>query len=87
MSLRIPLTSGLPHKFAGIDVRLRNGTIIENLAIDASGLILGKIVGGHDGIDDRPLPFQQEEIEAYRLQGGLKARLGLNKWHRIEPGK
>ena len=83
MSLRIPLSKELSHKYETVDVRLRDGSIVEDLAIDASGLILGKVVGGHDGLDESPLPFKQEDIEAYRFRAGLAARLGLAKWRRL----
>jgi hypothetical protein len=82
MNLRLPIDKTLPHNYEAVDVRLRDGSIVENLAIDASGLILGKVVGGHDGLDESPLPFKQEDIEAYRLRAGLAARLGLTKWRR-----
>ena len=79
--LRLHLAAKHPHRSSAVDVRLRDGTIVENLAVDETGLILGKVVGGQDGIDPRPLPFRQEEIEAYRRLGGFFAtRFGLTKW-------
>ncbi len=84
MSLRIPLEKVLRHKYTAVDLQLRNGSVVENLAIDASGLILGKVVGGHDGIDGSPLPFGQKDIEAYRFRAGLAARLGVAKWRRVK---
>ena len=84
MSLRIPVRKALSHKYEAVDVQLRDGSVVENLAIDASGLILGKVVGGQDGLDESPLPFKQEDIKAYRLRAGLVAWLGLAKWQRLE---
>ena len=84
MSLRIPIGKALSHEYEAVDVQLRDGSVVENLAIDASGLILGKVVGGQDGLDESPLPFKQEDIEAYRFRAGLAARLGLAKWQRLE---
>ncbi len=84
MSLRVPIDKRPSHEYAAVDVRLRDGSIVENLAIDASGLVLGKVVGGHDGLDESPLPFKQEDIEAYRFRAGLAARLGLAMWQRLE---
>jgi len=84
MSLWIPLTRTLPHDYEVIDVQLRNGSIVQHLAIDAAGIILGKVVGGHDGLDQSPLTFKQEEIQAYRFRAGLAARLGLAKWHHFD---
>lgn len=84
MSLRIPISKALPYNFEAVDVLLRDGSVVEKLAIDASGLILGKIVGGQDGLDESPLPFKQEDIEAFRFRAGLRARLGLAKWQRLD---
>lgn len=80
MSLRIPLERISPDQFAAVDLQLLDGSVVENVAVDASGLVLGKVVGGQDGIDESPLPFKQEDIRAYRLRAGIMARLGLAKW-------
>ena len=85
MSLRLPIEKGLPHKYVAVDLQLRDGSVVENLAIDGSGLLLGKVVGGQDGIDQSPLPFKQGDIQAYRLRTGLAARLGVAKWRKLEP--
>jgi hypothetical protein len=84
MSLRIPISKARLHKYEIVDVQLRDGSIVENLAIDAFGLILGKVVGGHAGLDEAPLPFDQQDIAAYRFRAGLAARLGLAKWQTME---
>ena len=84
MSLRIPISKALSRKYEAVDVQLRDGSVVEKLAIDASGVILGKVVGGQDGLDESPLPFKQEDIEAYRFRSGLTAQLGLAKWQRLE---
>jgi hypothetical protein len=81
MNLQIPLKKRLPHKFNAIDIKLRDGSVVENVAIDASGIILGKIVGGQDGIDDSPLPFRQGDIGAFRFRAGLGSRLGMARWN------
>ena len=83
MSLHVPLEARLPHKYEAVDLRLRDGTVFENLAVDAVGSILGKVVGGQDGLDERPLPFKQEDVIAYRRRAGLAARFGLARWHRL----
>ncbi len=83
MSLRIPISRTRPHKYETVDVRLNSGSVLENLAIDSSGLILGKVVGGHTGLDESTLPFEQKDIEAYRFRAGFAARLGLAKWQRL----
>ena len=57
MSLRIPINNVFQRRHQSVDLQLRDGSVVENLAIDASGFILGKVVGGHDGIDESPLPF------------------------------
>jgi hypothetical protein len=84
MNLRIPIEKALAHKFAAVDLLLRDGSVIENLAVDASGQILGKVVGGQDGVDESPLPFGQQDIQAYRFRAGLAARLGIAKWRQLE---
>ena len=83
MRLRIPIGQPLSHKYEVVDVRLQDGSIVENLVIDSFGLILGKNVGGHDGVDESTLPFEQEDMGAYRFRAGLASRLGLAKWRRI----
>ena len=84
MSLHIRLGKALSQKFGTVDVLLRDGSVVENLAIDSSGLILGKVVGGHDGLDESPQPFKQEEIKAFRFRSGLAARFGLAKWQHMD---
>jgi hypothetical protein len=81
MSLRVPIHKPLSHKYEAVDVRLGGGRIGENLAINSYGFIIGSIVGGHDGLDESPLPFKQENIEAHRFRAGLAGRLGPAKWH------
>jgi hypothetical protein len=83
MTLRIPLAGPLRAEYVAVDVRLRDGSIVENLAIDSTGLILGKIVGGHDGVDGSPLPFKQEDMGDYRFRAGLASWFGLAKWRRV----
>lgn len=83
MNLRIPLDRVLPHKYAAVDLQLHDGSVVENVAIDAAGRILGKVVGGQDGIDESPFPFSQEDISAYRFQIGLAARLGIARWRKV----
>ena len=84
MNLRIFLDKAWPHKFVAIDLRLRDGSVIENLAVNSDGFILGKIIGGQDGIDESPLSFKQEDIQAFRLRSGLLARLRIATWRRVK---
>jgi hypothetical protein len=84
VTLRIPIKKVLAHQYEAVDVLLRDGSIVENLAIDRNGLVLGKIVGGQDGINESPLPFKQEEIKAYRFRAGLAAAFGAAKWKPLE---
>jgi len=83
MNLRVPIDKPLSHEYESVDIELRDGSVVEKLAIDSSGLILGKVVGGHDGLDESPLPFNQEDIRAFRFRAGLAARIGLAKWRRL----
>jgi hypothetical protein len=84
MNLRIPINKALSRKYKTVDVLLCNGSVVQKLAIDASGIILGKVVGGQDGLDESPLPFKQGDIEAYRFRSGLRARFGLAKWQPLK---
>lgn len=79
MNLRLPIGKVLSHKCEAVDVRLRDGSVVENPASNASGLILGSVVGGHYSLDESPLPFKQWDVEAYRFRAGLAAPLGLAK--------
>lgn len=83
MSLRIPINKSLHHQFETVDLLLSDGSTVENLAIDQSGALLGKVVGGHDGLDESPFPFKKNDIIAYRVCAGIAARLGLSKWNYI----
>jgi hypothetical protein len=77
-STRFP-RAGL-DRYEAVDLQLRDGSVVENLAIDASGIILGKIVDGQDGIDESPLPFKQEDTRVFRFRAALGARLGMTHW-------
>ena len=61
-----------------IDIKLIDGSIRRNYFINNKGIIQGKIVGGHDGIDTT-IDFKPEEIQAIRETGALSS-LGLKKW-------
>jgi len=80
--IRVPLDQALSHRCTAIDLQLRDRSIVENLAIDADGIVLGKIVGGHDGVDETPLPFKQENIMRYRFRA-LAAQFGTAKWQKL----
>jgi hypothetical protein len=82
-TVRIPIQKTLAYKYTAIDLQLRDRSIVENFAVDRNGFILGKILGGRDRIDESPLPFQQEDIQAYRYRAGLAARLGIARWHNL----
>ena len=83
MKLRIPINRSLSHQFEAVDLLLSNGSTVENIAIDQSGTLLGKIVGGHDGLDESPFSFDLNHIVAYRFCAGIAARLGMAKWNYI----
>jgi hypothetical protein len=59
MALRIPSDKVAAYQFLSVDLRLRDGTVIEEVAVDSSGTILGKVVGGQTGIDDRAIAAKQ----------------------------
>ena len=80
MTIRIPLFTKLSNQFECVDLLFSNGSIIENIAIDHSGLLLGTVAGGHDGLDESPFPFTLNDIVAYRRCASITARLGLSKW-------
>ncbi len=84
MNLQIPLSRPLSHIFETVDVQLRDGSVVENLVVDANGVILGIAVGGQDGVDNSALPFKQDDIQAYRFRAGLGARLGMAQWQRLK---
>lgn len=84
MSMRVPILNHNSRNYSAVDVRLRDGSVLENIAIDGTGMILGRIIGGQDGLDERPLPFNQEEVAAYRLRAGFAARFGMAKWRLLE---
>ena len=76
-----------PGRWAVEDVRMRDATIFEMIAVDPNGYLTGRIIGGHDGIDERPLPFSETDVEAYRYRGGIAYRLGMRKWITFQPAK
>ena len=77
MNLQIPLARKLPYKFEGVDILLRDGAIVENIAVDSEGNLLGRIVGGHDGIGESSIDFEQDDVVAYRF------RRGNRNWHDV----
>jgi len=75
----------VPKKNGDIIVALRtsSGKIIKPVLISQSGVIMGLIVGGQDGI--RPIDplIRQEEIEAIRIVEGILGCIGLTRWRTI----
>lgn len=45
---------------------LRNGRVYKNIFINHRGMILGEVVGGHDGISSRNLDFAADDIKEIR---------------------
>lgn len=77
--MRIPIKKPIHEKAIVVDLKLRDGLVVDRIAIDANGEILGKVVGGQAGLDESPLPFCQDDVIAYRRRG-LAARLGIAPW-------
>ncbi len=84
MNTRLPnclwekLKDHCQHKDLIIDIKLMDGSIRKNYLVNKKGIIQGKIVGGHDGID-LAMDFKTEDIQAIRETGVLSA-LGMKKW-------
>jgi len=78
--MRVSLKKPLKEKTIVVDLKLQDDSIVERIAVDTNGEIMGKVIGGHDGLDESPLPFRQEDIIAYRRRG-LAAKIGMAKWH------
>lgn len=48
------------------NIVLKNGSVYRKVFFDHRGLILGEIVGGHDGISTRNFDFSGEDIKEIR---------------------
>ena len=59
-------------------IMLSNGLIVDNVLIDSSGIIEGKVVGGRDGLDDQ-LNIQENEITNLKV---IKKKLfrDMSRW-------
>jgi hypothetical protein len=83
-NIRLPLSRSETGKdFAVVDVRLKSGKIVNYVLLDKDGIAVGVVVGGHTGVDDSRLGFEQHEIEAFRRRGWA-AKLGFAKWHLLK---
>lgn len=69
-----------------VDVKLQNGRIVRDVALDRQGFLVGIVVGGHDGVRETDFDFDDKQIEKIRLQSAwtsirlvrrLKDRFGL----------
>lgn len=70
-----------PTRFEVVHLRLQDGKIHRNYVVSENGIILGRIVGGHDGVDSTAIDFSSgDDIVAVRRGAGLIATLGLTRW-------
>ena len=61
-------------------IRLYNGEVMRDLAVNEAGEITGKFVGGHSGIEASALGFQSSNIAAIQSRVGIGGQLGLRRW-------
>jgi hypothetical protein len=81
--VQLPLTKTLTgQEFCVVDIRLKSGEIVKYLLLDRDGFLVGRVVGGHTGVDYSPLPFNSADVDSFRRRGWA-ARFGMAKWHRI----
>jgi hypothetical protein len=66
-------------------LRMTNGTILRDVAINARGIVEGLIVGGHDGVRPLDSRIREDEIDGIKSLEGLWGWLGLNRWIRRRP--
>jgi hypothetical protein len=85
MNARINIKTPFKHRFSSADIKLKDGREFECIAVNQSGELLGRVVGGQTGIDEATLPFSSDEISAYRPYWGTLARLGLRRWESNDP--
>ena len=81
--LKLPIQPQFKRKFSAADIKLKDGTEHYLIAVDREGNLLGKIIGGHTGIDESPLSFTQRDIAAFRPYWGFLARVGIRRWTQI----
>ena len=65
-----------------VDVRLSDGAIYRDMAVDERGVIGGLVVGGWDGVRPFDPPIPAERIVAIRERTGLIGYFGLFPWMR-----
>lgn len=81
--VQLPLTKELTgQEFSVVDIRLKSGEIVKYLLLDRDGFLLGRVVGGHTGVDYAPFPFTSADVDSFRRRGWA-AKFGIAKWHRL----
>jgi hypothetical protein len=63
-------------------IRLRDGTVLNPVAISSQGELLGMVVGGWSGIEEFKKTIPQEDIVAVRVADGILGTFGLRPWKR-----
>jgi hypothetical protein len=82
--IQLPLNKTLTgQEFSVVDIRLKSGEIVKYLLLDSNGFLLGRVIGGHTGVDYAPLSFTYADVDSFRRRGWA-ARFGIAKWHRLQ---
>jgi hypothetical protein len=81
--IRLPLTQAETGKdYAVVDVRLKSGEIVQYVLLDKDGYAVGRVVGGHTGVDESPLGFEQKDVDSFKRRSWA-AKFGFAKWRRV----
>ena len=71
----------MDHVQQVVELKLRDGRILRPLVVDESGMLLGRVVGGQDGLVPLTENFETDDVIAVRRIDGLLRSLGLSRWH------
>lgn len=78
--LPTPLWNQLRPEAQEVAIRLKNGNILDGLVVSEKGDIWGKLVGGHDGVEELSVRFESDDIIAVRSKAGLLGQSGFRRW-------
>jgi hypothetical protein len=81
--IRLPCSKADTGKgFAVVDLRLKSGEIVRYVLLDENGYAVGRVIGGHSGVDETPFSFEQKDVESFKRRSWA-AKFGLAKWKRV----
>lgn len=70
----------MDHVQQVVEMKLRDGRILRPLLVDETGTLLGRVVGGQDGVVPITESLDGSDVIAIRRIDGMLRSLGLSSW-------